>query len=78
MFVYAGIDIEREGLLTGACGWQVAGRLSMVRTGLLPRGMEWTALAAVLEASLRLRRHAPGTLANFDTYFPPADRRDDR
>ena len=68
-FVYAGIDVEREGLLTGTRGQQIAGRFSMVRTGPFPRGPEWTALIAALETSLRLHHHTPGTLATLDTYL---------
>jgi Bacterial TniB protein len=68
-FVYAGIDVEREGLLTGTRGQQIAGRFSMVRTGPFPRGPEWSALIAALETSLRLHHHTPGSLANLDTYL---------
>lgn len=68
-FVYAGIDVEREGLLSGTRGQQIAGRFSMIRTGPFPRGVEWTALISALEASLRLHRHVPDTLAKLDTYL---------
>jgi hypothetical protein len=68
-FVYAGIDVEREGLLNGTRGQQIAGRFSMVRTGAFPRGPEWTALIAALETSLRLHHQTPGTLTNLDTYL---------
>ena len=36
-FVYAGIDVERAGLLTGTRGEQIAGRFGMIRTGPFPR-----------------------------------------
>lgn len=68
-FVYAGIDVEREGLLSGTRGQQIAGRFSMIRTGPFPRGEQWTALIAALEASLRLHRYVPDTLAALDTYL---------
>ncbi len=35
-FVYAGISLERSGLLSGTRGEQVAGRFSLVRTGRSP------------------------------------------
>lgn len=68
-FVYAGIDIERAGLLSGTRGEQIAGRFSMVRTGPFPPGDEWTALIAALEASLRLHHHLPDTLTGLDGYL---------
>jgi hypothetical protein len=68
-FVYAGLNIEREGLLSGTRGQQIAGRFSMIRTGPFPRGDEWSALIAALEASLRLHAHTPGTLTKLDTYL---------
>jgi hypothetical protein len=68
-FVYAGISLERSGLLSGTRGEQVAGRFSLVRTGPFPRGPQWTALIAALEGSLRLHRHRPGTLAGLDGYL---------
>jgi len=68
-FVYAGLNIEREGLLSGTRGQQIAGRFSMIRTGPFPRGDEWSALIAALEDSLRLHAHTPGTLTKLDTYL---------
>ncbi len=68
-FVYAGLNIEREGLLSGTRGQQIAGRFSMVNTGPFPRGEEWSALIAALEASLRLHAHVPGTLTKLDGYL---------
>ena len=47
-FVYAGIDIERAGLLAGPRGEQIAGRFAMIRTGPFPRGPVWTGLVAAL------------------------------
>jgi AAA domain len=68
-FAYAGISLDRTGLLSGTRGEQIAGRFSMVRTGPFSQGPEWTALIAALEDSLRLRRHRPGTLASLDRYL---------
>jgi len=68
-FVYAGIDVERAGLLSGTRGQQIAGRFSMIRTGPFPRGEEWAALIAALETSLRLHQHTPGTLTLLDGYL---------
>lgn len=68
-FVYAGISLERSGLLSGTRGEQVAGRFTLVRTGAFPRSPQWTALVAALEDSLRLHRHSPGTLTGLDGYL---------
>jgi TniB protein len=68
-FVYAGIDVDRAGLLSGTRGQQIAGRFGMIRTGPFPRGQEWSALIAALETSLRLHAHTPETLTNMDTYL---------
>ncbi|MEU4234848.1 TniB family NTP-binding protein [Nonomuraea sp. NPDC026600] len=68
-FVYAGISLERTGLLSGARGEQIAGRFSMVRTGAFGQDQQWTALIAALEDSLRLHRHRPGTLTRLDRYL---------
>lgn len=68
-FAYAGISVERAGLLSGTRGEQIAGRFSMIRTGPFPRDEQWTALIAALEDSLRLHRHVPGTLAGLDRYL---------
>jgi hypothetical protein len=68
-FAYAGIDVERAGLLSGTRGEQIAGRFSMIRTGPFPRNGQWAALTAALEDSLRLHRHDPGTLADLSRYL---------
>jgi hypothetical protein len=72
-FVYAGIDVERNGLLSGTRGEQIAGRFGMVRTGAFPRGEYWTGLISALEDSLRLHRHQPGTLTRRAHAAPAAD-----
>jgi hypothetical protein len=68
-FVYAGISIERAGLLSGTRGEQIAGRFAIIRTGPFPRTSQWTGLIAALEQSLRLHRHHPGTLTGMDRYL---------
>jgi hypothetical protein len=68
-FVYAGIDVERAGLLSGPRGEQIAGRFGMIRTSAFPPGQEWTALLAAVDESLRLHQHTPGTLPNLGTYL---------
>jgi hypothetical protein len=68
-FVYAGISLERTGLLAGTRGEQIAGRSGLVRTGPFTRGQQWTALIAALEDSLRLHHHRPGTLTGLDGYL---------
>ena len=68
-FVYAGINVERAGLLSGTRGEQIAGRFSMIRTGPFGRGQQWQALIAALEDSLRLHRHRDGTLVQLASYL---------
>ncbi len=68
-FCYAGISLERTGLLSGARGEQIAGRFGMVRTGPFGQDPQWTALIAALEDSLRLHRHRPETLTKLDRYL---------
>ena len=68
-FVYAGINVERNGLLSGTRGEQIAGRFGMVPTGPFPFGPDWTALVSAVETSLRLHQHTPGTLAHLDRYL---------
>jgi hypothetical protein len=68
-FLYAGISLERTGLLSGTRGEQIAGRFGIVRTGPFGPDQQWTALIAALEDSLRLHRHRPGTLPGLDRYL---------
>lgn len=68
-FVYAGINVERAGLLNGTRGEQIAGRFSMIRTGAFGRGQQWQALIAALEDSLRLHHHSPDTLVKLADYL---------
>ena len=69
-FVYAGIDVERAGLLSGTRGEQIAGRFGMIRTTAFPRGEYWTALISALEDSLRLHRHQPGAAPSRMSWTP--------
>jgi hypothetical protein len=68
-FIYAGISLERTGLLSGTRGEQIAGRFGMVRTGPFGQDQQWTALIAALEDSLRLHHHRPGTLTKLGRYL---------
>lgn len=68
-FVFAGISVERAGLLSGARGEQIAGRFSMVRTGPFACDGQWATLIAALETSLRLHRHRPGSLPQLARYL---------
>ena len=77
-FVFAGISVERAGLLSGARGEQIAGRFSMVRTGPFACDEQWATLIAALEDSLRLHRHRPGTLPQLARYLHQRTARDDR
>src|SRR5207247_1251520 len=68
-FVYAGIDLERQGLFAGIRGSQIAGRFTLIPTLPFPLAGEWRGLVATIEDALRLRRHQAGTLAGLDRYL---------
>jgi hypothetical protein len=68
-FVYAGINVERNGLFTGIRGKQIAGRCVLIKTAAFPYQSEWKSLIATLEGALRLHRHEPGTLMRLDRYL---------
>ncbi|MFI6368353.1 TniB family NTP-binding protein [Nocardia sp. NPDC050630] len=68
-FVYAGINVEREGLFSGTRGEQIAGRFTMIRSVGFPYAADWRSVVATLEATLRLRNHKPGTLTDLDRYL---------
>ncbi|MEV6360338.1 TniB family NTP-binding protein [Nocardia asteroides] len=68
-FVYAGINVEREGLFSGTRGEQIAGRFTMIRTVGFPCTADWRAVVATLENTLRLHNHTPGTLTDLDRYL---------
>ena len=68
-FVYAGIDLERQGLFSGIRGSLIAGRFTLIPALPFPLAGEWQGLLATLEDALRLHRHKPGTLAGLDRYL---------
>lgn len=68
-FVYAGINVERNGLFTGVRGKQIAGRCVLIKTAPFPHQAEWKSLIATLEGAIRLHRHEPGTLTRLDRYL---------
>jgi hypothetical protein len=68
-FIYAGINVERAGLLSGTRGEQIAGRFSMIRTGPFSCDAQWATLIAALDGSLRLHRHRPGSLTDLASYL---------
>src|SRR5260370_28731589 len=70
-FVYAGINVEREGLFSGTRGQQIAGRFTLIPAIAFPFAEEWQGLIVTLEEALRLRRHTPRALAGLDRYLSP-------
>jgi hypothetical protein len=68
-FVYAGINVEREGLFSGTRGQQIAGRFSLITTTSFPYAEEWHGVVATLEHTLRLHHHQPDTLVGLDRYL---------
>ena len=68
-FVYAGINVEREGLFSGTRGQQIAGRFSLITTTGFPYAEDWRGVVATLEHTLRLHHHQPGTLVRLDRYL---------
>ncbi|MEU0869915.1 ATP-binding protein [Nocardia brasiliensis] len=66
-FIYAGVEVEAQGLFAGARGRQIAGRFTVVPAapfayGTAEQRNQWQALVAALESTLRLRDHIAGTL----------------
>ena len=73
-FVYAGIDVEVQGLFAGVRGRQIAGRFTVVPAAPFAYGTgaqrgQWRALIATLESLLRLHRHRTGNLVRLDEYL---------
>lgn len=68
-FVYAGINVEREGLFTGVRGKQIAARCVMQHTANFPYGSEWRSMIATMEHALRLHCHDSGSLARQAKYL---------
>jgi DNA transposition AAA+ family ATPase len=73
-FVYAGIEVEAQGLFAGVRGRQIAGRFTVIPAAPFAYGTseqreQWRALIATLETLLRLHHHRAGTLAALDEYL---------
>jgi hypothetical protein len=73
-FIYAGIDVEAQGLFAGVRGRQIAGRFTVVPATAFAYGTgeqreTWRALVATMEHTLRLHHHVPGTLVTLDEYL---------
>ena len=73
-FVYAGIDLEANGLFAGIRGKQIASRFATIETRpfayatTAQRGA-WHSLIATLEQALCLERHTPGMLVRHAGYL---------
>jgi DNA transposition AAA+ family ATPase len=73
-FVYAGIDVEAQGLFAGVRGRQIAGRFTVIGAAPFAYGTsaqreQWRALIATLESLLRLHSHRSGSLVKLDEYL---------
>jgi Bacterial TniB protein len=68
-FVYAGIDLEHQGLFTGIRGRQIAGRFTLIPAVAFPLAGEWQSVILTLEDALRLHQHQPAMLATLDKYL---------
>ncbi|QMU74242.1 AAA family ATPase [Streptacidiphilus sp. P02-A3a] len=73
-FVYAGIDVQAQGLFAGTRGRQIAGRFHVIPAAPFSHATEqdrasWAALVGTLESTLRLHDHQPGTLAAMSEYL---------
>jgi hypothetical protein len=73
-FVYAGIEVEAQGLFAGVRGRQIAGRFTVIPAapfayGTTEQREQWRALIATLETLLRLHQHRPGSLTGLAEYL---------
>jgi DNA transposition AAA+ family ATPase len=69
-FVYAGVEVEAQGLFAGARGRQIAGRFTVVPAAAFAYGTpEQRDAWHALETTLRLRHHTPGTLTGMAEYL---------
>jgi len=73
-FVYAGIDVEAQGLFAGVRGRQIAGRFTVIGAAPFAYGTgaqreQWRALIATLESLLRLHHHRSSSLVKLDEYL---------
>src|SRR6202165_5216067 len=72
--VYAGIDVEAQGLFAGVRGRQIAGRFTVIGAAPFAYGTgaqreQWRALIATQESLLRLHSHRTGSLIKLDEYL---------
>jgi hypothetical protein len=73
-FVFAGIDVQAQGLFAGVRGKQIAGRFTVIPAqpfscATTADRTAWTALVGTLESTLRLHAHSPGTLTALSDYL---------
>jgi hypothetical protein len=73
-FVYAGIEVEAQGLFAGVRGRQIAGRFTLIAStpfayGTAEQRAAWRSLVSTLEGMLRLHGHRLGTLVALDEYL---------
>ena len=73
-FIYAGIDVEAQGLFAGTRGRQIAGRFTVIPAAAFAYGTaeqreQWRALIATMESTLRLHHHRVGALVALDEYL---------
>lgn len=73
-FIYAGIDVEAQGLFAGVRGRQIAGRFTLISCapfhyGTPEQRATWQALVTTLEGMLRLHQHTPGALVELAEYL---------
>ncbi len=73
-FVYAGIEVEAQGLFAGVRGRQIAGRFTVIPAAPFAYGTseqreQWRALIATLETLLRLHHHSAGILTGLAEYL---------
>ena len=73
-FVFAGIDVQAQGLFAGTRGKQIAGRFTVIPAhpfsyATAPDRAAWAALVGTLESTLRLHAHPPGTLTALSDYL---------
>ena len=73
-FVYAGLDLEENGMFAGTRGRQIAGRFislttSAFRHSTAGQRADWTRVVATMEETLLLHGHQPGTLVEMAPYL---------
>lgn len=73
-FVYAGLDLDENGMFSGVRGRQIAGRFISVNASPFTHRttqdkQDWDKLVAAMEHALRLHRHQPGSLVEQAGYL---------